>query len=88
MSKTLQEAFNTMYKHLHTMKKKSANESGSCKYRGCNGNKCPVGALINDKNYSESIEAQAANEDIVLNAIKHSGYPVTDKASNLYVKMQ
>ena len=81
--KALQEAFSIMYKHLHSMKEMSTDESGeNGMYRGCNGNKCPVGALIDDKHYSEEIEGKAVSSDIVLEALELSGCPTTQKSKS------
>lgn len=42
-----------------------------CQYRGDNGCRCAVGALIDDANYSLRMESNSAHCDIVLNAISH-----------------
>ena len=87
--KTLQEAFNTIYKHLHSMKEMSIDGSGNnCMYRGCNGNKCAVGVLIDDEHYSEGIEAKEVEEDMVLNALRLSGCTTTTIDTSLYMRMQ
>lgn len=48
---TPQEIFDTVCAHLAGMTAKSINESGMCTYRGPNGSKCAVGALIPDDMY-------------------------------------
>lgn len=57
MRKTYQEYFDIVATHLLTQKKKSLVEGDSnCAYRGANGLKCAIGALIPDNSYSESME--------------------------------
>jgi hypothetical protein len=56
-----QEIFDVCAKHLLTQKAKSYMDSPrgplvSCAYRGRNGNKCAVGALIPDDKYNINME--------------------------------
>lgn len=49
---TNQEAFDTMVRHLRKQGRKSQDdERQTCLYRGPNGLKCAVGALIPDEEY-------------------------------------
>lgn len=50
-----QELFDRISKHLLKQNAKSIG-IGGCRYRGDNGLKCAVGAIISDKRYSEKIE--------------------------------
>lgn len=57
-----QEAFNKMVRHLRSQKERSIAKDGVCLYRGSNGLKCAVGALIPDNEYTpEFEEVNAAN---------------------------
>lgn len=56
-----QEAFNKMVQHLRAQKVKSLASDGTCLYRGPNGLKCAVGALIPDTEYSEEFETVPAS---------------------------
>lgn len=51
-----QEAFNKMVQHLRAQKVKSLASDGTCLYRGPNGLKCAVGALIPDEEYRTQFE--------------------------------
>ena len=50
-----QEAFNFIGAHLLTQRAQSRDPSG-CRYRGPNGTKCAVGALIPDDQYDPTFE--------------------------------
>ena len=58
-----QEIFNKVYDYAKTMQKPSYymedGISPTCAYRGTNGNKCLIGALIPDSLYCEEMEANA-----------------------------
>ena len=53
---TPQEAFETVAKHLLAQGRPSKNEKGMCVYRGPDGLKCAVGALIPDEAYDPRME--------------------------------
>lgn len=59
---TQQDIFNTVYVHLLIQNKASAEDPatvagvGSCLYRGPNGLKCAVGAVITDEEYTPKME--------------------------------
>lgn len=63
-----QEIFNKVYDYAKTMQGPSYfMEDGinpTCAYRGCNGNKCLIGALIPDSFYCKEMESNVI--DIVL----------------------
>ncbi len=49
-----------------------------CSYRGNNGTKCAAGMLINDEDYSPSMEGAPAVRDIIVEAInKKLGFELT-----------
>jgi hypothetical protein len=57
---TNQSAFDIMCKHLMSMDSKSMDSIGEkCMYRGYEGRKCPVGALIPDADYDPSFELKS-----------------------------
>jgi hypothetical protein len=55
-----------------------AMNGSSCAYRGANGSKCFIGALIADEHYSQDLEGSAVRGDdtIVLEALESSGYRI------------
>ena len=57
---TNQEAFETMVRHAREQGRKSLNSQGKCRYRGQNGTKCFVGALIPDAEYTVMLEGKPA----------------------------
>ncbi len=52
---TEQEAFTIVKDHLLTQNKQ-AIEGEACLYRGPNGTKCAIGALITDEEYNELVQ--------------------------------
>lgn len=56
-----QEAFNKMVQHLRFQKVESISKDGTCMYRGPNGLKCAVGALIPDEEYRLEFEKSIAS---------------------------
>lgn len=59
--KTNQEAFDTVVRHLATMKRRAINDAETCLYRAPDGSKCAVGALITDESWDALPEADARN---------------------------
>jgi hypothetical protein len=60
---TNQSAFDKMCKHLWSMKKRAyCLDTDNCVYRTKDGNRCAVGCLIEDEDYSESLENQTASD--------------------------
>ena len=57
---TNQEAFETMVRHARGQGGRSLNGKGKCRYRGKNGTKCFVGALIPDADYTVMLEGKPA----------------------------
>ena len=70
---TNQEAFETMVRHAREQGGRSLNSQGKCRYRGQNGTKCFVGALIPDAEYTVMLEGRspAAIDAAWLLAIPH-----------------
>lgn len=61
-----QQAFNQMVEHLRKQKKRSYEESiSTCLYRGPNGLKCAIGALIPDELYREEMEGMAVTRLLI-----------------------
>ena len=56
-----QEIFNRVIEHAKTMNGPSYfmenNRSPTCAYRGCNGNKCLIGAVLPDNLYCPAMES-------------------------------
>lgn len=65
---THQQAFNRIARHLMKQGEhsKEIGDYGSCLYRGPNGTKCAIGALIPDSQYDENFEG----EDLVVIRMK------------------
>lgn len=53
-----QDVFNIVAKHLFNQGKQCLDIYGNCAYRGANGMKCAVGALILDSEYSFVLEGK------------------------------
>ena len=59
-----QEIYDRVKKHLLTQNVRSTEWQGSspeCKYRGDNGTKCAIGALIPDRLYSTDMEGSSVS---------------------------
>jgi len=65
---TRQEAYDIVRRHLLTQMKVSCSETGACKYRGPDGLKCAIGALIPDSLYNVRWDTFGGNNltDIVI----------------------
>lgn len=84
--KTLQEAFDTMARHLLTQKCRSEDLQG-CRYR--TGNlKCAVGALIADEHYYPGLERRSTHSELVMDKLALSDWDTSDAAVDLYSDMQ
>jgi len=51
-----QTLFDRIARHLLTQNAKAVNRNGECRYRGPNGTKCAVGAVLPDKLYKRTLE--------------------------------
>ncbi len=69
----MQKVFDKVAKHLLTQRCKSAVK-GDCRYRGPNGLRCAIGALIPNKLYSADLEGRNARY-LPAPIIKHIGAP-------------
>ncbi len=92
--KTRQEAFDTAAAHLLKQGERSSScevypteDVQACLYRGPNGLKCAIGALISDEHYSPSLEGEGIN-DHVCAAIVASGYPDDNLSRAIYARLQ
>jgi hypothetical protein len=58
-----QEAFNIMVQHLRKQGQRAIlkDDPTSCAYRGADGLKCAIGALISDSEYNTQLEGRAAS---------------------------
>lgn len=74
-AKTHQETFDTVAVHLLTQNKQSLDpKTGTCLYRGPNGLKCAVGALIPDDKYHRSLEGHSAGAGKVAEILESLGH--------------
>ena len=55
---TMQAQFDTIAEHLLTQNCKSLDRSGECVYRGPNGAKCAIGAIIPPEAYKPNMEGE------------------------------
>ena len=58
---TAQEIFNRIAEHLRTQGRPALDEAGDCVYRGPNGLRCAIGAIIPDYKYRRSFEHKTIN---------------------------
>ena len=65
--------------HMRQQGAVSMNDEGICAYRGAEGFKCFIGALIPDEHYTSSLEGCSVYSDSVLYSLKRSGYKVDCK---------
>ena len=58
-----QEAFDIMVQHLRKQGRKSVspNDPNDCAYRGADGLKCAIGALLSDNEYKAEFEGNSVN---------------------------
>lgn len=65
-----QELFDRISKHLLNQNERSIEHiSGACRYRGDNGLKCAVGAIIPDEKYSGHIEGVIVYSEYVISCL-------------------
>lgn len=57
-----QQTFDKVAAHLRQQQAVSEDPNGDCLYRGPNGLKCAIGALIPDNMYSADFEGQSADK--------------------------
>ncbi len=51
---------------------KPSADGTTCKYRSTNGERCVIGALIDDSHYSPDLEGLVVDEPLVKDAVKKS----------------
>ncbi len=68
-----QDVFNRVVSHARAQGRRSLLPTGSCAYRGENGTKCFIGALITDEAYDRSLERQDVSSHEVREALAASG---------------
>lgn len=75
-----QAIFNQVRDHLLAQGVRSVNQHGACLYRGPDGRKCAIGALISDEHYSAVLDRKnlsAKNEHVVSAVSKSLGVDIT-----------
>lgn len=55
----MQDAFDKVVRHLRTQRVQATDDFGFCRYRGREGTKCAIGALIDDEDYVQDCEARS-----------------------------
>ena len=55
---SMQAQFDTIAEHLLTQNRKSLDRSGECVYRGPNGARCAIGAIIPPEAYKPNMEGE------------------------------
>ena len=91
-----QEIFDKVYKHLLTQGRRSRLydvEGGLCAYRSFDGLKCAVGCLIEDANYSASMEessvhAWAVKEVLIKQGVLPTNPTEAESITTLLSKLQ
>lgn len=76
----IQKLFDKSVTHLLTQMEQSMDDEHNCVYRGPNGLKCAIGALIDDEWYDkETLEEMAITALCVQNAVaKSQGFSLSD----------
>jgi hypothetical protein len=60
--------------HMRAQGRCSSDEDGTCLYRGPNGTKCFIGALIADEHYHSGLEKKGVQKPSNVRALLNSGY--------------
>lgn len=82
-----QQIFNKVATHLLNQNEISRDEN-TCMYRGPNGLKCAVGALIADKHYDPAFERGSVDDIRVLRALERSGVEINDFTTRVLDRLQ
>ena len=64
-----QRIYDTVKSHLLNQMKQSKDSLGDCRYRGDNGTKCAIGALIKDEYYDPTLEGITPHYEEVAEAV-------------------
>ena len=84
-----QDVFDRVVAHAREQGRRSMLPTGSCAYRGEDGTKCFIGALITDEAYHRGLECQGASSHEVHEALAASGVVVeTTEDVNLCSRLQ
>lgn len=89
--KTIREVFDTVKNHLLTQNARSADDRGSCKYRGDNGTSCAIGCLIPDAKYSPMLEGATCDAIAIRQAAGLDHFHVNERdyhSRDLLLKLQ
>ena len=78
-----QDVFDKVLNHMRVQGKLSLGVEDSCAYRGNNGLKCAIGALIPDKNYDKDIEGLHAGNSMVYSKLP---YPLENCKDNKFLE--
>jgi hypothetical protein len=70
----LQRMIDKGAEHMRAQGEVSMNDEGICAYRGAEGSKCFIGALIPDKHYTSSLEGCGVMAHNVQDALEEAGY--------------
>lgn len=71
-----QDVFDRVVAHAREQGRRSMLPTGSCAYRGEDGTKCFIGALITDEAYERGLECQRVDSYEVREALAASGVSV------------
>lgn len=83
-----QKLFDIASKHLIKQGKRSA-AGNNCLYRGPDGLKCAVGALISDECYNRDLESEPAGSSAVVNAVSETqGFSLDEDAIRIVNRLQ
>ena len=84
-----QDVFDRVVAHAREQGRRSLLSTGSCAYRGEDGTKCFIGALITDEAYDRSLECQGVGSYEVSEALAASGVVIeTPEDINLCTRLQ
>jgi hypothetical protein len=71
---TINDVFDKVVEHMLKQNQRAVDKDNRCMYKTEDGLKCAVGCLINDTNYSTTLEHQSIRS--IEAALKLSGVPV------------
>lgn len=83
-----QQAFELSALHLMNQGFRCGTEAGGCHYRGCRDARCAIGAIIGAPYYTEAIESNSIDSEIVRQVVQLSGWPVDDESMAVYTALQ
>lgn len=83
-----QEIFDASVGFIIKQGRPSMDDNGSCKYRGCNGERCAVGALIPDALYDPAMEGRGVGGPLIVQALRDLGLLANPRAHMLLRQLQ